>query len=98
MADKPDVLLIGPLRPILAKGFASFGVHKYSVEQSDAFIAAHRDIRAIAVSAPVAPVNDALLACLPKLQIVSSFGVGYDHVDAGAAGRRGIIVTIRRRC
>ena len=30
---------------------------------------------------------------LPKLEIVSSFGVGYDHVDAIAAGERGIVVT-----
>jgi lactate dehydrogenase-like 2-hydroxyacid dehydrogenase len=30
---------------------------------------------------------------LPKLEIVSSFGVGYDHVDAKWAGAHGIIVT-----
>src|SRR5262249_52410702 len=28
----------------------------------------------------------------PKLQIISSFGVGYDHIDAKAAGARGVIV------
>jgi lactate dehydrogenase-like 2-hydroxyacid dehydrogenase len=47
----------------------------------------------MAVSAPVQSVDDALLAALPKLQIISSFGVGYDHIDANAAARRGIIVT-----
>jgi lactate dehydrogenase-like 2-hydroxyacid dehydrogenase len=30
---------------------------------------------------------------LPKLEIVSSFGVGYDHVDAKWAGQHGITVT-----
>jgi lactate dehydrogenase-like 2-hydroxyacid dehydrogenase len=30
---------------------------------------------------------------LPNLQIVASFGVGYDHVDAKWAGEHGIIVT-----
>ena len=30
---------------------------------------------------------------LPGLEIVASFGVGYDHVDARWAGERGIIVT-----
>jgi lactate dehydrogenase-like 2-hydroxyacid dehydrogenase len=30
---------------------------------------------------------------LPALEIVSSFGVGYDNVDAGAAAERGIVVT-----
>ncbi len=29
----------------------------------------------------------------PKLEIVSSFGVGYDHVDAKWAGEHGIVVT-----
>ena len=30
---------------------------------------------------------------LPHLEIVASFGVGYDHVDAKWAGEHGIIVT-----
>ena len=29
----------------------------------------------------------------PKLEIVSSFGVGYDHIDAKWAGEHGIVVT-----
>ena len=40
-----------------------------------------------------AAIDDALLATLPKLQIISSFGVGYDHIDANAAAKRGIVVT-----
>jgi lactate dehydrogenase-like 2-hydroxyacid dehydrogenase len=47
----------------------------------------------MAVSAPVQSMDDALLATLPKLQIISSFGVGYDHIDANAAAKRGIVVT-----
>src|SRR3984957_1625233 len=47
----------------------------------------------MAVSAPVQSIDDALLARLPKLQIISSFGVGYDHIDANAAAKRGIVVT-----
>ncbi len=39
------------------------------------------------------PVDDALMARFPKLEIVASFGVGYDHVDARAAARRGVVVT-----
>ena len=45
------------------------------------------------MSAPVEPIDEALFSRLPKLEIVSSFGVGYDHVDAIAAGKRGIVVT-----
>ena len=84
--EHPDVLLVGPLRPVLAKGFADFAVHK----PGDAALA---HIRAMAVSAPVQSIDDALLATLPKLQIISSFGVGYDHIDANAAAKRRIVVT-----
>ncbi|MCL4123350.1 UNVERIFIED_CONTAM: hypothetical protein GTU68_015556 [Idotea baltica] len=33
------------------------------------------------------------MAALPNLKIVSSYGVGYDAIDANAAAERGIIVT-----
>ena len=91
---RPEVLLIGPLRPVLARGFADFAVHKFG-EATDrtASSATAAHIRAIAVSAPLRPVDDALFAAFPKLQIVASFGVGYDHIDAKAAARRGIVVT-----
>jgi lactate dehydrogenase-like 2-hydroxyacid dehydrogenase len=93
MAEMPKVLLIGPLRPVLAEGFAGFTVHQLPAANHDAFFAANAHVRAVAVSAPVEPVNDALFARLPRLQIVSSFGVGYDHIDANAAKKRGIVVT-----
>jgi lactate dehydrogenase-like 2-hydroxyacid dehydrogenase len=48
-------------------------------------------IRGIATSSSL--INSALFDQLPNLEIVSSFGVGYDHVDAAEAGRRGIVVT-----
>jgi hydroxypyruvate reductase len=38
-------------------------------------------------------IDDAFLARLPKLEIVSSFGVGYDGIDVAAAKRRKVIVT-----
>ena len=92
--EQPDVLLIGPLRPVLAKGFADFAIHKLGdAADRNTFPAGLAGIRAIAVSAPVQSVDDALFTALPKLQIISSFGVGYDHIDANAAARRGIVVT-----
>jgi lactate dehydrogenase-like 2-hydroxyacid dehydrogenase len=33
------------------------------------------------------------MARFPRLEIVSSFGVGYDHIDAKWAGQHGVIVT-----
>ena len=38
-------------------------------------------------------VDGALMTRFPRLEIVSSFGVGYDHVDAAWAGAHGITVT-----
>ena len=92
--EQPGVVLIGPLRPVLAKGFADLAVHELGdAADRAASSAASAHIRAMAVSAPVQPVDDALFAAFPRLQIVASFGVGYDHINAKAAARRGIVVT-----
>jgi lactate dehydrogenase-like 2-hydroxyacid dehydrogenase len=92
--ERPEILLIGPLRPVLAKGFAGLTVRELAnAADRDAFFASVGGVRAIAVSAPVQPVDAALFTRLPRLQLISSFGVGYDHVDASAAARRGIVVT-----
>ncbi len=50
-------------------------------------------IKAIAATSHHVAIDAALMSRLPNLQIVASFGVGYDHVDAAWAGRHGIIVT-----
>jgi lactate dehydrogenase-like 2-hydroxyacid dehydrogenase len=91
--QRPNVLLIGPLRPVLAQGFADFSVREVGVATDQNAFPALAHVRAMAVSAPVQSIDDALLAALPKLQIISSFGVGYDHIDANAAAKRGIVVT-----
>jgi len=38
-------------------------------------------------------VGAAFIDALPRLEIIASFGVGYDSVDAAHAGRRGVTVT-----
>jgi lactate dehydrogenase-like 2-hydroxyacid dehydrogenase len=92
-ADKSAVLLIGPSRPVIAKGLGDFAIHSLTAAANrEAFFATFGDVRAMAVSAPAEPIGDALLVHLPHLEIISSFGVGYDHIDAVAAARRGIIV------
>jgi lactate dehydrogenase-like 2-hydroxyacid dehydrogenase len=50
-------------------------------------------IKGIAATSHGAVVDAALMSRLPNLQIVVSFGVGYDHIDAAWAGEHGIIVT-----
>ena len=38
-------------------------------------------------------VDGTFLSRLPKLEIVASYGVGYDHIDAKWAGAHNIVVT-----
>lgn len=50
------------------------------------------EIRALAIGGHVA-VDATFMRRFPKLEIVASFGVGYDAVDAKWAGQHGIVVT-----
>ena len=50
-------------------------------------------IRAIVATWHSTRIDAALMRRLPNLEIVVSFGVGYDHVDAAWAGAHGIVVT-----
>jgi lactate dehydrogenase-like 2-hydroxyacid dehydrogenase len=91
--DKTDILVAGPLRPVIAKGLADFAVHDLSAEKKrDSSLAAVSHLRALAVTS-LARIDEPVMALLPKLEIISSFGVGYDHIDAATAAKKGIIVT-----
>jgi lactate dehydrogenase-like 2-hydroxyacid dehydrogenase len=50
-------------------------------------------IRGIAVTYHTVPADKRALALFPKLEIVASFGVGYDHVDSTYAREHNIVVT-----
>jgi lactate dehydrogenase-like 2-hydroxyacid dehydrogenase len=50
-------------------------------------------LRAVASNGHQSPIDPAFMRRLPQLEIVASFGVGYEHVDAKWAGEHGIIVT-----
>jgi len=50
-------------------------------------------LRAIAMTGAHAPVDEAYMRQFPNLEIIASFGVGYDNIDAKTAARLGIIVT-----
>lgn len=95
-ADKPEILLIGQAKPVIVGGIEPFAtVHKLvEAKDQDGFIkeVAPR-IRGIAVAYTANKIDGAFMSRFPKLEIVSSFGVGYDHVDAKWAGEHGIAVT-----
>jgi len=90
-----DVILLGPLKPLIVKGLEAIGTLHKNAEAKDlqSFYASHVDIRAIACAATSEYLGDAFIRRFPKLQIISSFGVGYDHIDAKAAAAHGVIVT-----
>lgn len=52
-----------------------------------------RDVRGVAAMAFLEPIDAAFIDALPNLEIIASFGVGYDAVDARYAGSKGIMVT-----
>ena len=97
-SEKPDVLVLGPEKPTIVDGLSPrFTLHKANdVNTVHALVPALAPrLRAIAVSVigPFGRVDEALMSRLPKLEIVSTFGVGYDHIDAAWAGQHGIIAT-----
>jgi len=95
-AEKTDVLLIGPPKQVIVNGLAGpFNLIKLSdaKDPEKLFAETAPRVRAIAVSGTEQRVNGAFMTRFPKLEIVSSFGVGYDHVDAGWAEKHGITVT-----
>jgi lactate dehydrogenase-like 2-hydroxyacid dehydrogenase len=94
--ERTEVLLFGPLKPTIVKGLeAAFTVHKLAeAKERDAFVEkiAPR-VRAIASSVSSNRIEGALMGRLPNLEIVSTFGVGYDHVDVPWAVANGVVVT-----
>jgi lactate dehydrogenase-like 2-hydroxyacid dehydrogenase len=94
--QKADVVMFGP-KPIIEEALTKAGLtlHRaFAAPDQEAFInQIAPKVRAIAAVAGHGPVDSAIMARFPKLEIVSSFGVGYDHIDAKWAGQHGIIVT-----
>jgi len=92
---KPDLLMTGPMMQTIQDQLAQrFTVHKlWEASDKEAFLRQLApSVVAIASGSHVA-CDPALMGRFPGLKIVSSFGVGYDHVDAAWAGQNGIVVT-----
>lgn len=88
---KPDLLQIGSYAPAhQAQLDALFAAHQ--IEALDADPALAQRIRGIVTRSNV-KVPAELLDRLPALEIISTFGVGYDGLPLAAAAARGIPVT-----
>lgn len=90
-----EVLMTAPLEPSLMAGLdAAFTTHRlWQAKDRGAFLAEiGPHVRAV-VTRSAMGIDQALMDALPKLEIVSIFGVGADKVDLDAAKARGIRVT-----
>jgi lactate dehydrogenase-like 2-hydroxyacid dehydrogenase len=92
MSDRPLVLIPGRINPRvrsrLAEQFELVEVADASAADCDPHIL--QQVRGAAVSGRFPA---ALIERLPKLEVIASFGVGYDGVEVKAAAQRGVVVT-----
>jgi len=90
--SKAEILVWGPMHASLTENLArDFTVHnRWEIKDLDAWVASSGDkIRGI-VTSGVMGTDNALLERLPNLEVISSFGVGYDAVDTSYIASRGI--------
>lgn len=84
MTDRVKIAAIGRPTPYIASGLAAaFDVQAEPSVQT----------RGLAVCFGPQRIDAGFVERLPQLELVSSFGVGYDHIDAAALAARGIVVT-----
>lgn len=98
MADTHDITVLIPVKLHPHAVDRIHGAFKVLVtETPDASLLSEEEraqVRALAVSTVAnAPIDATYIDAFPNLEIISSFGVGYNHVDAGYAGKKGVVVT-----
>src|SRR5262249_16756918 len=94
-SDRVEVLLIGPPKPTIINGLSSLMLHRVGdAKDRDAILKeVGGRVRAIASSVTAERIGGELMSMLPKLEIISTFGVGYDHIDIAWAASHGVTVT-----
>jgi lactate dehydrogenase-like 2-hydroxyacid dehydrogenase len=94
--EKTDVLLVGvPKRLIVDALKDRFSLHilKEAKDPQAMLAELAPRLRAAVVTGAPDKLDDAMMARLPKLEFVSSFGVGYDNIGVRQAAAGGVIVT-----
>jgi lactate dehydrogenase-like 2-hydroxyacid dehydrogenase len=95
-SEKIDLLIYGPIRPILENGFpGQYVVHRAeSHEHLDRLSGdVKQKLRGMAVTYHTMHTGKDVQAQFPKLEMIASFGVGYDHIDSAYAREHNIVVT-----
>jgi len=93
---KTELLLIGPPKRVFVEGLAdAFDVTRLAdlTDREKFFAETAPRLRGIACSWTNERVEGEFMGRLPRLEIVSSFGVGYDHIDIAWAAKHGVTVT-----
>ena len=91
-----DVLMPNPMMPMIAaalEGKVALNKLYEAADPGTMLRSVAPNIQAMAVGGGHQPIDGSYMAQFPRLRLVSSFGVGYDHIDAAYAGRNGIMVT-----
>ncbi|MFT3975051.1 MAG: 2-hydroxyacid dehydrogenase [Amaricoccus sp.] len=92
---KPEILQICPMHPRVEAAFAAaYVVHRYwdAADKAGVLAARGPEIRAVATDGHYG-VAPEIMAALPQLAMVASYGVGYDAIDTAACKARGIRVS-----
>jgi lactate dehydrogenase-like 2-hydroxyacid dehydrogenase len=94
MSNRIKILSMGAMDKRVDEVLAArYDLYREDVLGLDNIIAAHGNEIVGLVTRGKIPTTEALISRLPKLQIISNFGVGYDSVDVAAAAKRGVVVT-----
>lgn len=92
MSVKTRILVPGLIRErVLERLKERFDVVR--IERADPALIARSEAAGISGAAVSGRFDAALIEHLPALEIIASFGVGYDGIDVSAAAARGIAVT-----
>ncbi|WP_157215658.1 2-hydroxyacid dehydrogenase [Flavisphingomonas formosensis] len=93
---QPDILMTAPMQPaVIAALEARFTMHRlWEAPDPAAFLREiGPSIRGMATSTLYGRVDAELIGALRQLEIIASFGVGYDQIDVAVAAERGVVVT-----
>ena len=95
-AEKIEILLVGPPKPVIVNGLdPAVNLIRLSEAQDRDKLCAELapSLRAIAMSVTSERMDGAFMSRFPRLEIVSSFGVGYDHIETAWAAAHRVTVT-----